>query len=68
MAAIKHKLSARPSSGTPPAFSTRGGVVLLKTFASNALPISAPGLRVARYQGKNWLPWREAGGQVPRPL
>jgi hypothetical protein len=35
MAAIRHKLSARPSSGTPSAFSTRGGVVLLlKTFAS----------------------------------
>jgi hypothetical protein len=35
MAAIRHKLSARPSSGTPSAFSTRGVVVLLKTFASN---------------------------------
>jgi uncharacterized protein YjbJ (UPF0337 family) len=30
MATIRHKLSARPSSGTP---STRDGVVLLKTFA-----------------------------------
>jgi hypothetical protein len=55
MAAIRHKLSARPSSGTPSAFSTRGGVVLLKTFAS---------IRPARFQSpvsgwraikaKNW--------------
>jgi hypothetical protein len=53
MAAIKHKLSARPSSGTPSAFSTRAGVVLLKTFASiRPLRISAPSIRVARYQGK----------------
>jgi hypothetical protein len=53
MAAIRHKLSARPSSGTPSAFSTRAGVVLLKTFASiRPLPISAPSIRVARYQGK----------------
>src|SRR6266480_1554173 len=52
MAAIRHKLSARPSSGTPSAFSTRGGVVLLKTFASiRPSPIGRP-MGVARYQGK----------------
>jgi hypothetical protein len=53
MAAISMTLSARPSSGTPSAFSTRGGVVLLKTFASIRLsPISIPSIRVARYQSK----------------
>src|SRR5947209_19478537 len=34
MAAIKHKLRTRSSSGAPLAFSARAGVVLLKTFAS----------------------------------
>jgi hypothetical protein len=54
MAAIRHKLSARPSSGTPSAFSTRGGVELLKTFASiRPSRIRSPVLGgVARYQGK----------------
>src|SRR5256886_16471815 len=34
MAAIKHKLRTRSSSGAPLAFSARAGVVLLKTFAT----------------------------------
>jgi hypothetical protein len=34
MAAIRHKLRTRSSSGAPLAFSARAGVVLLKTFAS----------------------------------
>jgi hypothetical protein len=49
MAAIRHKLSARPSSGTPSAFSTRGVVVLLKTFASIPPPDFGPSLRGALY-------------------
>jgi hypothetical protein len=64
MAAIRHKLSARPTSGTPSAFSTRAGVVLLlKTFASIRPSLfPAPSIRVARYQGKNWfLPTKDGG-------
>src|SRR2546428_672193 len=68
MAAIRHKLSARPSSGTPSAFSTRGGVVLLKTFASiMPLPISASGIRVARYQGKKLTSMAPPPRVIPMP-
>ena len=51
MAAISMTLSARPSSETS-AFSTRGGVVLLKTFVSIRLSPIFPSNRVVRYQGK----------------
>jgi hypothetical protein len=58
MAAIRHKLSARPSSGALSAFSTRGGVVLLKTFASiRPSPIGRPmGWRAIK--AKNCSRWR----------
>src|SRR6266700_7483808 len=52
MAAIRHKLSARPSSGTPSSFSSRGGVMLLKTFANICPSPDWPSHGVARYQGK----------------
>src|SRR5258708_31958722 len=63
MAAIRHKLSARPSSGTPSASSTRGVVVvLLKTFASIRPSRSRPpvsGWRATK--AKNWLPSSDWG-------
>ena len=42
MAAIRHKLRTRSSSGAPLAFSARAGVVLLKTFASIRPPPDLP--------------------------
>ena len=42
MAAIRHKLRTRSSSGAPLAFSARAGVVLLKTLVRRALTRLSP--------------------------
>jgi hypothetical protein len=62
MAAMKDKLSARPTIDTPSAVLTGGGVVLLKTFTSTRHPRlgDSPYRGATAIKAKNWLPSREA--------